>query len=940
MDEELKNPRTAATLDLDWKRLWQSFDALLEQPPEQRRHWLQARHGHEPELLADLEALLDAHQQRNSPLDRAALGLLAADAMPEQLGEWQILEALGEGGMGRVHLARRSDGDFEQLAAIKLLDRGDAQDPLFLSERRSLARLRHPAIAQFHDSGIDPVGRPYLVLEYVEGERLDQWVAHRPDLPRRIRLLIEVCRAIDHAHRQLVLHLDLKPGNVLVTAQDQPKLIDFGIASAPGEGAGQRPLTPAYASPEQLRGQPLGTASDVFALGALLYWLCTGSSPWPDVQGRAERLQRIAEGPPRLAARAQLGPEHPLRGLARWRRAELDLILARALDFEPDRRYPSAEALATELERWLQLRPLASRRATTGYRLRCWVARHPLASTATALALALLLGFMHALAWQAGQLRRALELAQNETRRAETAASFLAELFTEADPEVHQGRPPSLAELLERGAGRLEAIAEPRLRAELALLIGRALAHQSAYTAAIPLLHAAAEYGETGTRAEALQSLGRIAEEQARYAEAEALQRQALALTESLPAERHAAAGLRLAALLERQHRLDEAAEVIDGLETDLEVPALRAELSLRRGSQAFARGRFDEATVHYRDALGELSQTADRDAPRVARASYGLAVSLHRRGEHESAREHYEQALVLRQSVYGDLHPRVAEVVSALAALEYETGRHERSVELSQASLERLGQLHGPQSPVLAQSYNNLGLALHALGAFEAAAQAYQEALARHLLARDPTHPHVLSSYGNLALLALDRGEAAAARAELENLLPRADSALPDTHPVRAALLHLAGRAALESGDPGQARAFLSAALQLRSEGDPSALADTLYWLAWAAAADEDFEAARTEAGRVLALRIRAHGEADWRSAASRVQLAALQARPDADAAEPTALDEALADYARLRGAQHWTLPALARRAHETADRLAQIRAATAQSTPARARR
>jgi eukaryotic-like serine/threonine-protein kinase len=484
--------------ETDWAALAGLFERLAELEPTAREVELEAL-AHEPDvahLLPRLQALLRAHARADSALGQgAAAQAVGADAFTESnglppsvssegdpVGPWRLLRRLGEGGMGEVWLAERNEGGVTQRAAIKRIRHGLGAEltARFLRERRILARLQHPHIAAFIDAGVDASGAPWLALEYVEGERLGEHCEGRQlDPQARVRLLLQVLDALDHAHRQLVVHRDLKPGNVMVDSGGRVKLLDFGIArlldDSEADAALTRtrlpaPLTPRYAAPEQLAGEPAGVAADVYSAGLLLFELLCGRSPFagssavsarsaPDSLWRA--WTRSAEPAVRYALAGA-----PLRRLLR---GDLQLILSRALQPLPQDRYPSAAAFAADLRAWLQQRPLLSRPTPWPQRLGKWMRRQPLASASLGLALVAVVAGVSSSLWQA---QRAAERAA----QAEAARRFLGDVFSAADPQLHGDSAPSLQDLLSRGAERLrtETGLDARSRALLLQDLGRA----------------------------------------------------------------------------------------------------------------------------------------------------------------------------------------------------------------------------------------------------------------------------------------------------------------------------------------------------------------------------------------------------------------------------------------------------------------------------------
>lgn len=433
-----------------WERLRDELDRLLALEPAPREAALTLLAASEPELAAELGDLLAAATDASSLFERPVVERLLAPAAtaeppPRRIGPWQLEEEIGRGGMGTVWRARRDDGAYERTVAIKLV-RAELSSELLrrhlARERRILARLVHPAIVPLLDGGTTENGTPYLVLEHVEGARIDAWCDARAlPLAERLGLFVEVCGAVAFAHRQLVLHRDLKTANILVDAEGRVRLLDFGIArlleADDGEGEWTalglpRPLTPGWASPEQLRGEPLTTASDVYSLGVLLCVLTAGRPPHAveRTSSHAELATRIAAaGRVRLSAVAAdcAAPGVDRRQLG----GDLERIVAKALDPDPAERYPSVALLAEDVERFLAGRPVLAHPPALGYRLARFVRRHALAVAATTLATLLLVGSGVVSLLQAQRARREAERAARrlvEVR--ELAGQFLFDLET------------------------------------------------------------------------------------------------------------------------------------------------------------------------------------------------------------------------------------------------------------------------------------------------------------------------------------------------------------------------------------------------------------------------------------------------------------------------------------------------------------------------------
>ena len=376
----------------EWGRLKPVFEECVDLDPGRRRSYLDA-HCHDPAIRREVESLLESHEQAGEFIERPVLEDAAAG---RRLGAWETNGKIGEGGIGCVYRARRCDVPFEQVAALKLLKLGVDSEEVsrhFLAERRILASLNHPHIARLIDGGITADGRPYFVMEFVEGVAINIFVERRGPTPRQIcAIMRQVCDAVDYAHRRLVVHRDLKPSNVLVTEAGEVKLLDFGIAKILSEDearteTGIRLLTPDYASPEQIRGEPVTTASDVYSLGVMLYRLLSGKSPYrASGSGLAVAVALEREAPVKPSATAgSVALKQELAG-------DLDTIVMKALEPDPARRYASAAELAGDLLRYESGYPILARPQTLRYRARKLVARNRVAAAVTAVAILAIVG--------------------------------------------------------------------------------------------------------------------------------------------------------------------------------------------------------------------------------------------------------------------------------------------------------------------------------------------------------------------------------------------------------------------------------------------------------------------------------------------------------------------------------------------------------------------
>jgi eukaryotic-like serine/threonine-protein kinase len=573
---------------VDWDQVADVFADALEQPIEHRRAFVAARCSGAPEVRAAVERLLEVEaaagpaflERRDAHASAQSPGTTADDGI---LGVYRLVREIGLGGMGQVFLAERVDGQFEQRVAVKLVKRGMDSEAIlarFLRERQILASLNHPNIARLLDGGIAHDGRPYFVMEHVDGTPITRYCDERRlSIDDRLNLFRAVCRAVEHAHRNLVLHRDLKPSNIFVTEDGIPKLLDFGIAkllSAEGDAeattltqAGAHVLTPEYAAPEQFSGAGVTTSTDVYGLGAVLYELLAGHAPFV-VRGKGERpTRRPEEEPPRLsvalalrigessvreqdamaAAVADARGTDPAR-LRRRVKGDLETIVATALRAEPDRRYASIEALREDIRRHQAQLPVTARPDTAVYRASRFVRRHRIGVLATATIATLVLTFgtvavlqANRIGMQAADLELERDRARTEAAAAEEVSSFLVGLFEVSDPLLEgQGDSIRARDLLERGADRIDAelSGQPELQARMLTVIGRAYANLRLRNRAEPLLERAlalrrSVHGEESAWVvAALQELAGVQARNGRHAAAETHLRRAIAIHERI----------------------------------------------------------------------------------------------------------------------------------------------------------------------------------------------------------------------------------------------------------------------------------------------------------------------------------------------------------------------------------------------------------------------
>ncbi|MBL8189697.1 MAG: serine/threonine protein kinase, partial [Acidobacteria bacterium] len=458
-----------------WRRIDELFRTLADRPPAEREALLTRVCGQDEDLRREVLELL-AHEPPEAflsdPIKYAALAVTdepADELLGRRIGPYRLTRLIGRGGMGTVYQAVRDDDQFQQQVALKLIKRGMDTDFVrerFLRERQILASLDHPHIARLFDGGTTPDGLPYFVMELVEGSPITKYCHDRRlPLDAKLRLFRDVCSAVQHAHQKLVVHRDLKPSNILVTTDGTPKLLDFGIAKLlspdPGEAVTRtetavRLMTPDYASPEQVRGGTITTATDVYSLGIVLYELLAGIKPFEFNTYEPLEIERAiceteAQRPSELAIRQTHAPTK----LARMLSGDLDNIVLMALRKEPERRYQSVEQFSEDIRRYLTGLPILARPDTFVYRAGKFVRRHQVAVLAAFLVMLSLLGGIVATGYAAHQARAESERANQAAAAAEAVTQSLASIFEAADPGRAKGNAITAKELLDQGAEKV-----------------------------------------------------------------------------------------------------------------------------------------------------------------------------------------------------------------------------------------------------------------------------------------------------------------------------------------------------------------------------------------------------------------------------------------------------------------------------------------------------
>lgn len=785
-EDQLQFLRQACASD---SQLYEGAVAELHSRPHSRQHWFESASS---EIDSD-----GALEERRT---------LAG----ERIGAYRLVRSLGEGGMGEVFLAERADAQFNQQVAIKLVRRGllsrQSQQRLRL-ERQILATLDHPNIARLFDGGATDDGTPYIVMEYIDGEPIDIYCDRRNlSIEARLKLFQAVCSAVHRAHQNLIVHRDLKPSNILVTADGTPKLLDFGIAKWLDDNghmmhtmavtqADIRVMTPGHASPEQVRGDLITTASDIYVLGVLLHELLCGFKPYLVRGIRLAELERaICEDDPpspseaigiaRDSSHSSIEQVATQRGttparLQRQLRGDLDNIVAMAMRKEPERRYPSVEQFNADIDRLQRGLPVLARADSWSYRSSKFIKRHGAALGLAAAFLAMLIGFSVTTLIQSKRVERERDvankertIAEAERARAEEVSDFLIESFTNADPSRARGNSITAKEILDTGAKRIstELRGQPALQATLMDTIGTVYFGLGELEQAQPMFEQAlsirrATFGDDSLDVgRSLFSLNRLYAERGDLPKAEQLARESISLAEKYTGADSLQTARTLCQLAFIEHRQGKlaAAEQLFQRCLDIRVARLGKAHELvadpldNLAMIAMDRKDFDTAEHLAREALAIDEQSRHEDHPLYARHLHNLASALQGKGELKAAGPLYQQAIASYDRVLGPMHPDTIDAMS------------------------------------------NYGRYLMKEGRLDEAQKIFETMLVRDLEVR-PNHAYVGNDHESLGRVALRKHDYVKAERHLREALAIYDKTLPPGHGYIATTLTRLGRTLLE---------------------------------------------------------------------------------------------------------------------------------------------
>src|SRR5687768_1158166 len=774
-----------------WARVQLLFHETVDRPESERQPFLEKESGGDDALVADVLALIAADSSTSSLLDQgvahAAHTVLSSrhtddSRLPTpQFGPYSITGVLGEGGMGVVYLAERPD--LETRVAIKILRDAwlsPARRERFAAEQRTLAQLNHPSIARIYDAGTLAEGTPWFVMEYVEGVEITKYCRHEAaTIPQRLGLFRKVCEAVQHAHSQLVIHRDLKPSNILVRPDGSVKLLDFGISKqlesldelAEQTRTGVRLMTPAYAAPEQIRGEPISLHTDVYSLGVVLYEHLVGRIPF-DLRNHspaeAEKvvLYREPERPSAAARRMEYvgdGASH-VRSIAGSEWADLDVLCLTAMHKDPERRYRTVEALMRDVDHFLEHEPLEARRDSAGYRIAKFARRNRRPLIVGGASLAAVVGLV---AFYTLQLRDTRNVALAEAARAQRIQQFTLNLFQGGNEDVGPADSLRVVTLVDRGVQEARNLnQEPAIQAQLYETLGSIYQKLGNFPRADTLLRASLDqrrslFGpEHPDVAQAMIALGMLRNAEAQYDSAEAFVRKGMEmtrrhLTPTHPAVSRAAASL--GQVLEEKGDYDRAIAVLDS--------SVRLQSSLTAITPEYAATLTHLANAHF------------------YAGNYAVSDTLNRR------------VLVMDRKLYGERHPHVADDLINLGAIQFEWQKFAEAERYDREALAIIRAWYGNNHPETASALTLLGRALVSQKKLDEGAAILREAVGIQERVYGPVHPRVASALNELGRVAHQQGRLDEAEANFRRMTDIYRTVHKDKHYViGVALSNLAG--------------------------------------------------------------------------------------------------------------------------------------------------
>ncbi|HKI47597.1 MAG TPA: serine/threonine-protein kinase [Balneolales bacterium] len=854
-----------------WNQIQTLFKEVVELDHNSRETRLNQIFETDTDLYNELSSLLAADAEPSGLLDGFTIDsldiseLLSMDGI--RIGPFEIDHQIGSGGMGNVYLGRRVSGGFKQKVALKLIKQGMSSGQIlhrFENERSILARLQHPDIARLIDGGLTDDGMPWFAMEYVKGEPIDAFCSRlNLSVEERLRLFQRIAEAVQYAHRNLVVHRDLKPANILVSVENgspQVRLLDFGIARLLDDDdanpfltqEGIRPMTRAYASPEQLTGEPVTTASDIYSLGVVLYELLSGHLPFqPDNLTSKEFEQLILAGDPPRPSQACTDPQR--RNLIC---GDLDMICMKALRLEPDRRYTTTEQFSEDIRRYLTDLPVFAQPESRGYLLKKFVNRHRTAVVATGLVMLSLVMGVIAFAWQYRVASAERDHARQEAATSREVAGFLQSLFEVADPAVTNGDTLTARELLDRGAKQInrKLAGQPQVQARMFDVLGNVYLNLWRYNKADTMFSRAldirrkVEKDENSDLATSLYNIGRASIGIGAYPRADSVLSRALLLRRNEVGENDTLTGEVLVSLgllkyktghYNLSQKYYQQALAIYQRSSETEQGKYVAQIKNDLGLVYYSKGEYDLSATFIKQGLDYYMNHPDSNREIISTDLGNLATTLTKMARYSEADSLFRESIKITKRLYGDNHPNTALQLNNYSTFLKNRERYAEAEKYQKDAMDIFLKAYGPNHPYVAMCYNNMANLYDDQGDYKAALKYDKKSLVLNRKIYGENNDLVANSLNNIGAVLLDLYRNKDAEEMFRGALRIDTIAFGNIHPYVAMDYQSIGIALGAEGKVNEAERFLrySISVYRKSEGNDN----------------PETEIAKGELGRVL---------------------------------------------------------------------------------------
>ena len=767
-----------------WHIIKKVFSEAIELDDSNQRQFIEISCKGDPYLIKEVWSLINASKQP-SPLDQSIAPLTAGvfetkNLCGKKIGSFKILKEINHGGMGTVYLAERDDGHFEQQVALKLLKNGfstNRQIQRFIAERQILATLNHDHIARLLDGGVTEDGQPWFAMEHVEGLPIDRYCdKHQLKLKERLSLFLDVCNAVQYAHQKLIIHRDLKPSNILVTETGSIKLLDFGIAKVlnpdelhgirEDEATGFVPLTPSYASPEQIRNIAITVASDIYQLGVILYELLTGKRPYR-VDGKTpiEIEKTVCNTIPNRPSSALSQKENlsdPLVAKTNTKRkkelrGDLDAIVLKALRKKPEERYHSIGQLMADIKRYLKRYPVKARRDSVSYRTQKFIVRNLLPVASVSAIISMILIYAITVTHHSKKIQTALSQAQEEAEKSEQVVNYMMGMFKAGSPAENLGETVTADMLLKRGIERADQLSDkPIIQAQMYDVVGRAYRELGEYDLAHPLLVKSLELRKQHqpesdlSIADSYFNLGTVLHHKGNYRESDVYFENAIQIYEQNP-----------------------------GIESTEFASSLYAIASMRNVQR-----NYEAAESYHRQALDMRLRLPDEDPVNIGASYQGLGTTLFQMGQTDDAMEMLQTAYKIYRNNYSENHPEIASLLITRSRVLQDYGENDQAEEDLHKALDIYKNVYGEDHNETGISKKVLGDFYRSTGRFDLAESMYHEILQTIENKDEDFHPLKRPVVQALSRLYMETGDYHSAEPTLRKTVYLLESVLNPNHP------------------------------------------------------------------------------------------------------------------------------------------------------------